>query len=51
MNKPANIVYAVEPETDVSVNAPNDILPAGRADFKVLETAIQSYKFLIKATC
>lgn len=50
MGKPTGITYSVEALPEDNYPATNDTLPAERADFKAMETAIQSYNLMVKGT-
>lgn len=50
MGKPLGIKYSVEALAEDNYPATNDTLPAERADFRAMETAIQSYDLMIKGT-
>lgn len=50
MGTPQGIVYLIEPAGEDIPLATTDTLPAARADFKAMQTAVQSYDLMIKGT-
>jgi outer membrane protein TolC len=50
MNVPSGVEYTTAPLSLSSTNAVSDSLPAARADFKAMETALQSYNLNIESS-
>ncbi|HCL83034.1 MAG TPA: TolC family protein [Chitinophagaceae bacterium] len=50
MNTGKGVIYTTEPLNAATATAKTDSLPADRADFKAMETAMQSYDLMIKSS-
>ena len=50
MNTEKGVVYMTEPLISTSERVKSDSLPVNRADFKAMESAIQSYDMMIKSS-